>query len=72
MPINWYLQEELRLVTTYWYGMTQNFIATLLFKIQYPTIDHYLQIIIQKVFEEAPNPPLNQENDEWIAPLQQL
>jgi hypothetical protein len=35
-PINWYLQEELHLVTTDWYGMTQNFIATLLFESKHP------------------------------------
>jgi hypothetical protein len=69
-PINWYLQAELCFVTTDWYGMTQNFIATFLFESQYPTIDQDLQIIRQKVFEEAPNPPLDQEKDEWTAPLQ--
>jgi hypothetical protein len=68
-PINWYLQAELRFVTIDWYGMTQKFIATLLFEIQYPTVDQDLQIIIQKVFEEAPNPPLDQEKDEWTMPL---
>jgi hypothetical protein len=71
-PINWYLQEELCLATTNWYGMTQNFIATFLFEIQYPTIDQALQIIRQKVFEEVSNLPLEQEEDEWIAPLQRL
>jgi hypothetical protein len=69
-PINWYLQEELCFITTDWYGMTQNFIATFLFESQYPTVDQDLQIIRQKVFEEAPNPPLDQEKDEWTAPLQ--
>jgi hypothetical protein len=71
-PINWYLQAELCFVTTDWYGMTQNFIATFLFESQYPTVDQALQIIRQKVFEEAPNPPLDQEKDEWTVPLQQL
>jgi hypothetical protein len=52
--------------------MTQNFIATFLFESQYPTVDQALQIIRQKAFEEAPNPPLDQEKDEWTAPLQQL
>jgi hypothetical protein len=32
IPINWYLQAELRLVTIDWYGMTQNFIAKFLFE----------------------------------------
>jgi hypothetical protein len=69
-PINWYLQEELCLITTDWYGMTQNFIATFLFEIQYPTVDQDLQIMRQKVFEEAPNIPFTQEGDEWTTPLQ--
>jgi hypothetical protein len=72
MPINWYLQEELHLATTYWYDMTQKFIATFLFESQYPTVDQDLQIVRQKVFEEASNPPFEQEEDEWIAPLQRL
>jgi hypothetical protein len=41
-------------------------------KIQYPTVDQALQIVRQKVFEEAPNLPFTQEEDEWTAPLQQL
>jgi hypothetical protein len=72
MPINWYLQAELCLVTTDWYGMTHNFIDMFLFEIQYPIVDQSLQIIRQKVFEEASNPPLEQEEDEWIASLQWL
>jgi hypothetical protein len=52
--------------------MTQKFIATFLFESQYPTIDQMLQIVRQKVFEEAPNLPFEQEEDEWTAPLQQL
>jgi hypothetical protein len=31
-PINWYLQAELCLTTSDWYGMTQNFVATFLFE----------------------------------------
>jgi hypothetical protein len=68
--INWYLQTKMLLVTTYWYGMTQNFIATFLFESQHPTVDQALQIVRQEVFEEAPNPPLEQEEDEWTAHLQ--
>jgi hypothetical protein len=30
-PINWYLHAKLHLITTDWYGMTQNFIDTFLF-----------------------------------------
>jgi hypothetical protein len=52
--------------------MTQNFITTFLFEIQYPTVDQDLQIVRQKVFEEAPNLPFAQEEDEWTAPLQKL
>ena len=52
--------------------MNQNFIATFLFESQYPTVDQALQIMRQKVFEEAPNLPFTQEGDEWTTPLQQL
>jgi hypothetical protein len=52
--------------------MTQNFITTFLFESQYPTVDQALQIVRQKVFEEAPNLPFAQEEDEWTAPLQKL
>jgi hypothetical protein len=72
MPINWYLQAELCLTTSDWYGMTQKFVATFLFEIQYPSVDQSLQVVRQKVFEEAPNLPLEQEEDEWTAPLQKL
>jgi hypothetical protein len=44
-PINWYLQAELRLITTDWYGMTQNFIATFLFEIQYPLCEMTSKLI---------------------------
>jgi hypothetical protein len=40
--INWYLQAELCLITVDWEGMTQNFVTTFLFKIQYPTVDQEL------------------------------
>jgi hypothetical protein len=71
-PINWYLQEELCLTTAYWYGMNQNFVDTFIFEIHYPIVDQSLQFVRQKVFEEAPNLPLEQEEDEWTAPLQKL
>jgi hypothetical protein len=58
MPINWYLQAKLCLTTTDWYGMTQNFVATFLFEIQYPTVDQELHIVRQRVFEEAPTHPV--------------
>jgi hypothetical protein len=54
-PINWYLQAELCLTTADWYDVTQNFVATFLFEIHYPIIDQALQVVRQKVFEEAPN-----------------
>jgi hypothetical protein len=41
-PINWYLQAELRLITTDWKGMTQNFVTTFLFEIKYPSVDQAL------------------------------
>jgi hypothetical protein len=72
MPINWYLEAELRLTTADWKGMTQNFVATFLFESQNPLVDQDLQFVIQKVFEEAPSLPMEQEEDEWIAPLQKL
>jgi hypothetical protein len=62
-PINWYLQAELHLITTYWKGMTQNFITTFLFEIRYPSVDQALQIVRQKVFKEASRLPLEQEED---------
>jgi hypothetical protein len=71
-PINWYLQEELCLTTANWKGMTQNFVATFLFECQHPLLDQALQVVRQKVFEEAPSFPVEQEEDEWTAPLQKL
>jgi hypothetical protein len=52
--------------------MTQNFVTTFLFEIQYPSVDQALQIVRQKEFEEASNLPLEQEEDEWTAPLHKL
>ena len=52
--------------------MTQNFITTFLFEIRYPSVDQALQIVIQKVFKEASNLPLEQEENEWTVPLQKL
>jgi hypothetical protein len=45
MPINWYLQVELCLITMDWEGMTQNFITTFLFESQFPLVDQALQIV---------------------------
>jgi hypothetical protein len=61
--INFYLQAELCLTTSDWYGMNQKFVATFLFETQYPTVDQDLELVIQKVFEEAPNLPLKEEED---------
>jgi hypothetical protein len=52
--------------------MTQNFVTTFLFEIQFPSVDKALHIVRQKVFKEASNLPLEQEEDKWIAPLQKL
>jgi hypothetical protein len=71
-PIKWYLQAELRLTTTDWQGMTQNFVDTFLFESQNPIVDQALQAMRKKVFEEAPNLPLEQEEYEWTAPLQKI
>jgi hypothetical protein len=43
-----------------------------LFEIHYPKVDKALQIVRHKVFEEAPNTTLDQEEDEWATPLHQL
>jgi hypothetical protein len=71
-PINWYLQAKLRLTTTNWEGMTQNFVTTFLFESQYPSVDQVLQIVRKNLFEEASSLPLEQEEDEWTVPLQKL
>jgi hypothetical protein len=71
-PINWYLQVELHLITTDWEGMTQNFVTTFLFESQFPSIDQALPIVRKKLFEEASSLSLEQEEDEWTAPLQKL
>ena len=71
-PINQYLQAELCLITTNWEGMTQNFVTTFLFEIQFPSVDQALQIVRQKVLEEAFSLSLEQEEDEWTVPLQKL
>ena len=52
--------------------MTQNFVTTFLFESQYPSIDQALQIVRHKVFKEASNLPLEQEEDKWTVPLQKL
>jgi hypothetical protein len=49
-----------------------NFIATFLVESQYPTVDQALQVVRHKVFEEAPNLPLEQEEHEWTVPLHKL
>jgi hypothetical protein len=71
-PINWYLQAELCLITADWEGMTQNFVTTFFFERQYHSVDQDLHILIQKVFEEVSSLPMEQEEDEWIAPFQKL
>ena len=62
----------MHLITVDWEGMTQNFVTTFLFESQYPTVDQALHILRHRVFEEAPSPPLEQEEDEWNVPLQKL
>jgi hypothetical protein len=52
--------------------MTLNFVTTFLFESQYPSVDQALQIMRHKVFEEESSLPLEQEEDEWTAPLQEL
>jgi hypothetical protein len=71
-PINWYLQAELRLITADWEGMLQNFVTTFLFESEFPSVDQALQIVRKKLFKEASNLPLEQEEDEWTAPFQKL
>jgi hypothetical protein len=72
MPINWYIQLELHLTTSYWYGMTQKFVAIFLFESQYPSVDQALQVLRKNVFEEEPNLPIEQEEDEWTASFQKF
>jgi hypothetical protein len=50
--------------------MTRNFVATFLFESHHPLVDQALQVVRNKVFEEAPSLPVEQEEDEWTAPLQ--
>jgi hypothetical protein len=71
-PINWYLQAKLHLNTANWYDMTQKFVAKFLFESQYPTVDQDLHIVRQIFFEEAPTLPVEKEEDEWNAPLQNV
>jgi hypothetical protein len=52
--------------------MTQNFVTTFLFEIQYPTMNQVLQIVRHKLFEEVPSLPLEKEEDEWTTPLQKM
>jgi hypothetical protein len=52
--------------------MTQNFVNTFLFEIQYPSVDQELQVVRKKVFEEASNLPFEKEEDEWTMPLHKL
>jgi hypothetical protein len=52
--------------------MTQNFVTTFFFEIQYPSVDQALYIVRQKVFEEASGLPMEQEENEWTAPFQKL
>jgi hypothetical protein len=52
--------------------MTQNFVTTFLFESQYPSVDQALYIVRQKLFKEASSLPLEQDEDEWTAPLQKL
>jgi hypothetical protein len=71
-PINWYLQAELRLITTDWKCMTHNFVTTFLFESQFPSVDQALHIVRHKVFEEVSSLSLEHEEDEWIVPLHKL
>jgi hypothetical protein len=71
-PINWYLQAEMRLITVDWEGMIQNFITTFLYESENPSVYQALQIVRQKLIEEASSLPLEQEEDEWTTPLQKL
>jgi hypothetical protein len=71
-PMNWYLQVKLCLITMDWEGMTQNFETTFLFESQFPSVDQPLQIVKNKLFEEAPSLPIEKEKDEWTATLQKL
>ena len=69
IPINWYLQAELRLIFAYWEGMLQNFVTTFLFESEFPSVDQALQIVRHKLFKEASSFPLEKEEDDWTTPF---
>jgi hypothetical protein len=71
-PLSIGIFKQKCLTTADWKGITQNFVATFLFESQYPTVDQALQVVRQRIFEEAPTHPVEQEEDEWTAPLQKL
>jgi hypothetical protein len=71
-PINWYLQVELRLITTDWECMLQNFVTTFLFESEFLSVYQALKIVRQKVFKEASSLHLDQEEDEWTTPFHKL
>jgi hypothetical protein len=69
IPINWYLQAELCLITSDSEGMIQNFVTTFLFDNEFPSVDQSLQIVRQNIFKEAYGLPLEQEEDELTVPF---
>jgi hypothetical protein len=50
----------MRLVTSEWEGMIENFVTIFLFDCEFPSVDQALQMVRQKVFEEAYGLPLEQ------------
>jgi hypothetical protein len=52
--------------------MIHNFVTTFLFESEYILVDQALDIVRKKVFEEASSLYMEQEEDEWTAPLQKL
>ena len=60
------------LITTDWEGMTQNVVTTFLFESQFTSVYQASHIVRHKVFEETSILPLEQEEDEWTAPLEKL
>jgi hypothetical protein len=52
--------------------MILKFVTTFAFESEYPSVDQELQVMRQKVFEEASNLPMEQEEDEWTVSFQKL
>jgi hypothetical protein len=55
IPMNWYIDQELRKGTATWMTLQKNFIVTFSFKHENPNIDADLRQIRGLIFIEGPN-----------------